>query len=616
MKGNNQEIRMIDEIVRLVGGVENINSAMHCSTRIRFTLKAEGKADVEALNKLEGLLGAQWKAGQLQIIVGQKVGRIFEMMIEKYHIASEGVVPDDFGEKKKFSFSAILDFLAGCLAPCLPCILGGGLLKGFISLFVMMEVLTAGSDFHTFLSIISDVPFYFLPFLLANSSAKKFNTDPLMAMAIAGMLLYPTVINNAGTAIRLLGFPITYAKYSGSVIPVILSVWVLKYVYKWVNKVIPDFLRMLFAPICVFVIMGFITLGITGPIGYYLSRYVAVAVNWLFDLSPIIAGFIVGFTRQFIVFTGMHLSLTAIILSNLEVYGYDPLIAIYGISALSVAGASFGAFLRMKNKQNKEVALSAGISAVLGITEPGLYGVLVRFKWPFIAVSIASGIGGALSAMLGGHGYVVSTPSVISLSIFGDTMPIVALCYAVAFAVALVLTYIRPFDENVGKSERAIQAEKKAVLKVSGEPTKVAAPVSGKMIDLSEVNDQTFANGLIGEGVVIIPSEGKLVAPIDGIVTMIFPTQHALGLTGDNGEEIMIHIGVDTVELKGEGFHMEVKTGQRVRKGEVLGTFDLELLKVKNYDPAVIIIAANKEGTLSKEAFREVKAGDPIYTIA
>lgn len=220
MKGNAQEKKMIDEIVRLVGGTENINTAMHCSTRIRFTLKEEKKADVNALENVEGVLGAQWKAGQLQVIIGQKVGRIYEMMIEQYPMTSGGEVPDDFGEKnedkKKFSFSAILDFLAGCLAPCLPCILGGGLLKGFISLFVMMKVLTSGSDMHTFLSIISDVPFYFLPFLLANSSAKKFNTDAFMAMAVAGMLMYRPITTMPGHGDHLLGFPVTYAKYSGS----------------------------------------------------------------------------------------------------------------------------------------------------------------------------------------------------------------------------------------------------------------------------------------------------------------------------------------------------------------------------------------------------------------
>ena len=619
MKGNAQEKKMIDEIVRLVGGTENINTAMHCSTRIRFTLKEEKKADVNALENVEGVLGAQWKAGQLQVIIGQKVGRIYEMMIEQYPMTSGGEVPDDFGEKneekKKFSFSAILDFLAGCLAPCLPCILGGGLLKGFISLFVMMKVLTSGSDMHTFLSIISDVPFYFLPFLLANSSAKKFNTDAFMAMAVAGLLMYPTVINNAGTAIHLLGFPVTYAKYSGSVIPIILSVWVLKYVYKGVNKVIPDFLRMLFAPICVFIIMGFVALGITGPIGYYLSSYVAMAVNWLFDFSPIVAGFIVGFTRQFIVFTGMHLSLTAIILSNLEVYGRDPLIAIYGISALAVAGAAFGAFLRLKNKNNKEIALSAGISAVLGITEPGLYGVLVRFKWPFMAASIASGVGGALSAILGGYGYVVSTPSVISLAIFGDTMPVVALCYAVAFVIALVLTYIKPFDENVEKSERAIQAEKKAVLKIKSEPTAVVAPVDGELIALSQVDDKTFASGVVGEGMAVIPANGKLTAPVSGTVAMVFPTQHAIGFTTDNGEEILMHIGLDTVGMKSEGFAIHVKEGQRVAAGEAIGSFDPELVKTRGLDPVVIVIATKKDGALACKPQGQVQAGSSIYTI-
>ena len=340
-----------------------------------------------------------------------------------------------------------------------------------------------------------------------------------------------------------------------------------------------------------------------------------MAVNWLFDFSPIVAGFIVGFTRQFIVFTGMHLSLTAIILSNLEVYGRDPLIAIYGISALAVAGAAFGAFLRLKNKNNKEIALSAGISAILGITEPGLYGVLVRFKWPFMAASIASGVGGALSAILGGYGYVVSTPSVISLAIFGDTMPVVALCYAVAFVIALVLTYIKPFDENVEKSERAIQAEKKAVLKIKSEPTAVVAPVDGELIALSQVNDKTFASGVVGEGMAVIPAHGKLSAPVSGTVAMVFPTQHAIGFTTDNGEEILMHIGLDTVGMKGEGFAINVKEGQRVAAGEAIGSFDPELVKTRGLDPVVIVIATKKDGALACKPQGQVQAGSSIYTI-
>lgn len=615
MKSNASEIKMIDDIIQLVGGVDNINTVMHCSTRLRFTLKKEDLADVSKIEKIEGVLGAQWKAGQLQVIIGQKVGRLYGELIERYKIEAQGEVPDDFGEKKKFSFAMILDFLAGCLSPCLPCILGGGLLKGFISLFVMLSILTPETGIHTLLTILSDVPFYFLPFLLASSAAKKFGTDQMMAMAVAGMLLYPTVINNAGTSISVLGLPITYVKYSGSVIPIILSVWVLKYVYKWVNKVIPDTMRMLFAPVCIFIIMGVVTLGVTGPIGYYLSSYVAMAVNWLFDFSPIVAGFVVGFTRQFIVFTGMHLSLTSIILSNIEVYGYDPLIAIYGISALAVSGAAFGAFFRLKNKSNRQVALSSGISALLGITEPGLYGVLVRFKWPFMAVSIASGIGGVISALLGGHGYTVSTPSVITLSIFEDTMPAVAISYAVAFVIAFVLTYIRPIDETAEKSEKALAAEKKLVIKVEQAPAAVTSPVKGEMVELSQVNDKTFASGVVGKGMAVMPCAGELYAPVDGAVSMIFPTKHALGFVTDDGKEILVHIGLETVDLNGEGFNIDLKVGQRVKQGERIGSFDLSLLKEKGYDPTVIVVATHNDCQIKAEALKKADANTLMYTI-
>lgn len=615
MEVNAKEIEMIDDIITLVGGVDNINTVMHCSTRLRFTVKREDAVNMDQLKSLEGILGAQWKAGQLQVIIGQKVGRIYEMLIERYKMDGTGEVPDDYEEKKKISFSSILDFLAGCLSPCLPCILGGGLLKGLISLFVMIGVLVPETGFHTLLTIVSDVPFYFLPFLLAITAAKKVGTDQMMAVAIAGMLLYPTVIDNAGTSISVFGLPITYVKYSGSVIPVILSVLVLKYVYKWINRVIPDVMRMLFAPVFVFIIMAVISLGITGPIGYYLSSYVAWAVNWLFELSPIVAGFIVGFTRQFIVFTGMHLSLTSIILSNIEAYGYDPLIAIYGISALAVAGASFGAFMRLKNKNNKQVALSAGISAVLGITEPGLYGILVRFKWPFMAVSIASGVGGAVSAIFGGHGYTVSTPSIITLSIFEDTMPVVALSYAIAFVIAFALTYIRPLDETAEKSERALAAEKKLVIKVNKEDTTVTSPVKGKLESLSSVNDKTFASGVVGKGMAVVPNDGTLYAPVNGKVSMVFETKHAIGFETEQGDEILVHVGLETVDLKGEGFNINVQVGQQVKQGEIIGTFDLEKIKEKGYDPTVIVVAPQCNREIVEEKLQEVESKNQMFTI-
>lgn len=618
MMKNKQELKMVDEIIKSIGDVENVITSMHCSTRIRFTLKNDSLANVEKIRKIDGVMGAQWKAGQLQIIVGQKVGRIYEMMTNRYPLNADGEVADDYDEKQKLSASSILDFLAGCLSPALPCILGGGLMKGFIALFVMIGWIIPETDFHQFLVVVSDAPFYFLPFLLAYTSAKKFKTDILMSMAVAGMMMYPTIING-GDAFQIGLLSIPLARYSGSVIPIILSVWVLKYVYKYVNKVIPVFLRMLFAPIIVFFVMGIISLAITGPIGFYLSKYVADGVNMLFDFSPIIAGFVVGITRQFIVFTGMHLSLTAIILSNIENNGWDPLIAIYGISALAVAGASLGAFMKLRKKSNKEIALSACISAVLGITEPGLYGVLVRFKWPFISASIASGIGGAISAALGGRGYMISTPSVLSLAIFGDTTLIVAMCYVISFAVALILTYAVRFDEDTEKSEKALETEKKLVLKVkdtaTNKDTPVASPVRGTVVSLSQVGDDTFSQGMLGKGAAIIPSEGTIYAPVTGTISMVFPTGHAIGLVTENGDEILVHIGIDTVELQGKGFEINIRKGQRVKAGERLGSFDLDFLKEAGYDPTVIVLKTSVERELVESEEKNTTPENLIYTI-
>lgn len=462
--------KLANEILAGVGGKENVKDLFHCATRLRFSLVDESKADLKAIESIEGVWGCANKIGQLQVIIGQTVPDVYAEVCKVAGIATKAAVEDvetaqaDLG-KKKFSLDVFLDFMTACFNPLIPAFAGAGILKGLLTLASTYQWIDTTSGAYTVLNAAGDAVFYFMPLLLAVTASKKLKTDTTLACVLGGILLYPTIINNAGTATTFLGLPFTLVKYSSSVLPILMSVFVMKYVYKWAAKIVPDFLRVVLVPLITLVIMAPVTLCILGPIGYYFGIYVGESIKWLFNLSPLVAGIIVGGTRQLIVFAGMHMSLSPIMINNISTLGYDMIGPVNCVATMACAGMAFGAFLRAKKAENKAAIGSSFISAFIGITEPALYGVAFRFKKPLLAAMIGGAISGGFVAAMGGHAITFAMPSIISLPAYTGTIPTMLIGLAIAFITSSVAAYLLGFDEEIEKDERAIAAEKKNIIK-------------------------------------------------------------------------------------------------------------------------------------------------------
>lgn len=461
--------QLADEILTAVGGKENVKALIHCATRLRFTLIDEEKADEENIKKIQGVWGCVKKIGQLQIIIGNNVPEVYAEVCARGGIAAQAAVADDAAAaedtKKVGVFNKIMDYMVSSFAPVIAALAGTGLLKGFLLLAAQYGWISSDTGFYTIMNAAGDSVFYFLPFILAATSAKKLKTDATMAMVLAGILMYPTILNGAGTSSTFLGIPFTMVKYSSSVLPILMSTFVLQYVHKFFTKIVPDFLRVVLVPTLTLIVMAPVVIVVLGPLGYYFGIVVGAAIKALFDFSPLVAGIIVGGTRQFLVFAGMHMSLAPITMNNYATLGYDMIAPVNFCATNAVAGMCLGAFLRAKKADNKTTIGSAFISAFIGITEPALYGVGFRFKKPLLGAIVGGAVGGAVVAAMGGKAIAYAMPSIISMPAYAGSIPIMLIGLVVSFSIAAVMAYMLGFDEEIEKDERALKAEKKNIIK-------------------------------------------------------------------------------------------------------------------------------------------------------
>lgn len=411
-------------ILELIGGKDNVSETYHCMTRLRFNLKDKGLVKNDELKALDGVVGTQWSGDQLQVIIGQEVGEVYAAVCKVGGIKLEKSIEenlDEESEKKGFKFSDIFAAMAAIMLPVVPAIAGGGMIKGIVTIMTSYLGFESSSALIQVLTIAGDCAFYFLPFLVAWAASKRFKTDTALALAMAGVLLYPTMTagNTSGAeALSLFGLPIPFPRYYGSTIPIILTVFVLKYIYAWVNKWMPKVLRVVFTPFVVLLIMTPLTLVAIGPLASYLSKGLVVVIKFLYDLSPLVAGAIVGSTRLFVVMTGMHLSLGAICMENLATFGYDYLLPMNTMGTLALLGACLGVWVRAKKDANKSIGASTAISAFIGITEPGIYGVFLKFKSAMVATIIGGACGGAIVGAFGGRATAYVNSCILSLPVF------------------------------------------------------------------------------------------------------------------------------------------------------------------------------------------------------
>lgn len=598
-----------EKILDLVGGKENVSGVTHCITRLRIVVRDVDAIDDAAVTKLPGVMGSNLVGAQYQVILGPKVADAFKEF--QPLVGGEGAadaVSDEKTEKKSL-VSVVIDTLTGIFVPIIPAMIGAGLIKGILLALMFAGVVDTTTYEYRLLSVFTDAIYYFLPILLACSTAEHFKCNKYVAMAIAGILVHPDLMAmmTGNDPVSFLGIPVFKATYSSSVVPIVLSILFMSYVERFLAKHVPSILRTIGVPVLTILIVAPVTLWVLGPIGSIVSN--AIATNFVaFYLNfGVIAGALFGGLFPLMVLLGIHNGFSPIMVQNLATYGVEYLMGLNVASNSAQSGASFAFFFKTKNPEFKEMAGSAAFSALLGVTEPALYGVTAKLKRPLVAVCLGGAVGGAIAGLFHVTATGMGTGPIVGIPLFfTDTFVYFVVSCVVAFVVGFVACWIIGFEDvpAEGAPEQldavapvsAPTGERDAepvILPVSVAVGTLGAPVAGEVRPLSECADLAFASGTMGEGVVIEPAGNKVYAPCDATVTALFPTLHAVGLTTDDGVEILIHVGMDTVELNGEGFTAYVAQGDRVRAGQLLLEFDADLIRSKGYSLATPFIVAN-----------------------
>ncbi|ADZ85602.1 beta-glucoside-specific PTS transporter subunit IIABC [Cellulosilyticum lentocellum] len=615
---------LAEEILRLVGGESNIASLVHCATRLRFTLKDEKKADTAKLKQTKGIMGVVSSGGQYQVIIGSDVSHVFKeiMGMTKLENSNAGEEKDN----RKIA-DKVIDTISGIFTPVLPAITAAGMLKAVLAILITTKLITNDSQTYQVLNFMADAGFYFLPILLANSAAKKFKVNPYMAMMIGGMLLHPTftgmitAAKEAGTGIAVFGMNIPLASYGSSVIPIILSVWLMSYVEPFADKVSPKAVKFFLKPLITAMVVGIATLVVVGPLGYIISDKVAVGIGAIEARASWLVPTIIGALSPLLVMTGTHYGIIPIGINNIMTLGYDTFVG-PGMMVSNVAqgGAALAISLKTKDSEFKQLASTAGITGLCGITEPALYGVNLKTKIGLYASIIGGGIGGLFFGIFGVARYATGSPGLLTLPVYigGDSMS--NFYYAcIGVVISIVVAFIIAFALYKDSVDETVEEKKEEVKKAPAKEgmTVICAPLTGEAVALSEVNDLTFAEEIMGPGMAIIPTEGKVVSPVNGTVAMIFETKHAIALVDDNGTELLIHVGLDTVKLGGKYFTAYVKAGDKVKVGSPLVDFDLNGIKGEGYDiitPVIVTNNAEYSGILPIND-RAVKMGEEVIKV-
>ncbi|SNZ17162.1 PTS system beta-glucoside-specific IIA component, Glc family /PTS system beta-glucoside-specific IIB component, Glc family /PTS system beta-glucoside-specific IIC component, Glc family [Terribacillus aidingensis] len=633
--------QLAKRIIEHVGGRENVNSVVHCITRLRFKLKDEGKANTEALKNMDDVVTVLKSGGQYQVVIGNHVPDVYKAVAHVGGFAGNEPSSDS-EDKDTNAFNKFIDMISSIFTPVLGVLAATGMIKGFNALFLALGWLDQESGTYQILNAVGDALFYFFPIFLGYTAMKKFGGSPFIGMAIGAALVYPNLsgltagdplytlfsgtLFESPVHITFLGIPVILMTYSSSVIPIILATYFASKAERGFRKIVPDVIKTFVVPFLTLLIVVPLTFILIGPIATWAGQLIGQATISIYELSPIIAGlFIGGFWQIFVIF-GLHWGLVPIAINNLAVYKSDPILALSFAASFAQIGAVLAVWIRIKQKKLKTLSVPAFISGIFGVTEPAIYGLTLPLKRPFIMSCIGGAIGGAVLGLSNTQGYmtgglgVFAIPTFISPDgfTFGFWGSFIAL--AVAFTVTFVLTMLFGFTKENNKPDTVqephtapIQKEEK--LAVGDEV--IASPIQGFVVPLADIKDEAFASGALGKGVAIIPTEGKLYAPAAGEVSALFPTKHAIGITTDNGAEILIHIGMDTVQLDGKYFDAFVKQGERVEKGQLLIEFDLEQIQRAGYDVAtpVLVTDVKDYNMIAATEEKQIKLGEPLLTL-
>ena len=616
---------MNQAIIKGVGGPGNVKSVVHCATRLRFVLNDESKADDDAVKNIPVILQLVKKAGQYQLVIGNNVEDVYNELADMLDLDNQATTADS-GKDNRNLFDKVIGTITGSIAPAIPLLAGAGMGKVLLLILTLTGVLSDKSQTYQMLNLIFDTGYFFMPAFIGFSAAKIFKTNQYLGAFMGLVTVNPnwTALVAAAKPVSFIGIPVQLVSYSSTLITAILSVWMMSYIEKFVKKITPGMIKVFAEPMLIMLITAPLTFIVLGPIANLISMGIAAVSMFLYEHAGFIAIPLLAAAYPWLVSIGIHKALSPISIQLVATQGFDPIIRVVALcSNMSQAAASLAVGLKTKNKQLRALALSSTVTAYLGgITEPAMFGVNLKLKKPMYGAMIGGAIAGLFAGFMKMKAFIYVTPGLLSLPMWvSKTENFVVLAIAtivIASIATFVATWLIGFDDPV--SDETTKKEQAEADKVVTTKHTINSPVVGETRKLSEVNDETFASGVMGNGIAVIPSEGLVVAPADGIASAVFDTSHAIGIHLDNDADLLIHVGIDTVELHGKYFETLVKKGERFHEGQPLLKFDLEKIKAAGYDPTVMIIVLNTKDFLEvlpvPESNQSVKVGNNLLMLA
>ncbi|WFA86815.1 beta-glucoside-specific PTS transporter subunit IIABC [Paenibacillus amylolyticus] len=586
------------DILKLVGGEENIDQVTHCMTRLRFNLNDNNQADRTTLKNTPGVMGVTENGGQFQVIIGSEVSEVYKALVNNMSMKPNAESAPKGGKKQRNPISALFDFISGMFTPILPAIAGAGMIKGIVSILVALGWMTNTSSTYIILSAVGDGAFYFLPIILAISAAKKMGSNVYVGAALAAGLMHPTItalLQEGNTSFA--GITVIATSYASSVIPIVIAIWIAAYVERAIDRITHSSLKLIVVPTVTLLIMVPLTLIAIGPLGGIIGNGLSGGIRWLFDNASILASILIGGTMSVLIITGMHYALLPLAVGSIATLGYDFIVPLMFAANMAQGGAAFGVGFKSKNTQTKSLSYSTGLTALMGITEPAMYGINMKFKKPFIAALIGGAVAGAFLGTFSVKAYFISTVGLPGAASYVgpdiSNLLFALIAALIAFVVASVITYFLGFQE-----EAAAPSAISTTTPVVTEDTKlqdqqIFSPMNGEVKPLSLVPDPAFSEEMMGKGFAIQPAEGRAVSPVNGTVISVSKSGHAIGLVSDLGAEMLIHIGIDTVKLKGQYFSPKVQAGAKVSVGDLLMEFDREEIEKAGYNMITPVIITN-----------------------
>ncbi len=640
--------QLAQDIIKNVGGKENINGLTHCITRLRFKLKDESIANDDVLKNMSDVVTVMKSGGQYQVVIGNHVSEVYADICNIIDLENTNLNSEP--KKSGSLLDRGIDIISGIFQPVLGVMAACGMLKGLNALFVAIGLYANTSGEYLIINAAGEALFTFLPLFLGYTAAKKFDLKPMLGLVLGAAMCFPGIQGSTISAgveplytlfegtmlaspvyIDFLGLPVISVDYTGTVIPIIFVVYFASRCEKLFNKIIPDLVKFFFVPMLTVIITLPVALIIIGPIATFGSTLISQAVFAVRDFSPLIAGAIVGFTWQILVIFGMHWGFIPVYINNVMTMGYDNVMMPFFACTFATSAVVLGLFFKTKDQKIKEMAIPNFISGIFGVTEPAIYGMLLPLKKPFIISCIASCIGGAhyglfnlRKFMTGGMG-IFELPAMIEPDGGMGNLIVALIGIVISMVVAFALTMIfykeetkKEVEENDNKtSQPHVNESNEEVAASVIEKAVIVSPIKGELVKLEDIEDAAFSSGVLGQGIAIVPTDGKVVAPVNGVVTTLFPSLHAIGILSDEGIEILIHIGLNTVQLEGRGFKANIKQGDRVSKGQAILSFDMELIKEAGYSLVTPVVVTNSAQFLEviQTENKKVELEDKLITV-